>query len=54
MDDIKIPFKDWFKVETWLIDLKVMLECEAKMQHADVAGIYLDRAKEISEFLDRY
>lgn len=44
--------KELFKVETWLIELKCWLKCEAMMQHADVAGIYLERAKEIGGFLD--
>lgn len=47
-----IDEKELFKVEMWLVDLKVWLECEAEIQPSDVSGIYLQRAKEIQEFLD--
>ncbi|MNF87921.1 hypothetical protein D3C84_704000 [compost metagenome] len=44
--------KEIFKVENWLIQLKVWLECEAEIQPKDVSGTYLQQAKEIKEFLD--
>lgn len=54
MEDVKVPFADWFKVEMWLTELKVWSECEAQIQPPDVRGAYEDKAKEIKDFLDRY
>ncbi|MDA1675673.1 MULTISPECIES: hypothetical protein [Bacillus cereus group] len=51
MNPITDP-KDIFKVEMWLVQLKVWLECEAEIQHEDVKGVYANQAKEIQDFLD--
>jgi hypothetical protein len=53
-DDMKpiTDEKDIFKVEMWLVELKSWLECEAMIQPSDVSGVYLQKAKEIQEFLD--
>ena len=44
--------KEIFKVEMWLVELKVLLECEAETQPPDMKQSYLDKAKEIKDYLD--
>ena len=41
-----------FRVEMWLIELKVLLEREAEIQPKDMKQVYLNKAKEIKDFLD--
>jgi hypothetical protein len=41
-----------FKVEMWLVELQSILECEALTQPNDIKQVYLDRAKEIKDYLD--
>ena len=36
----------------WLVELRVLLECEAETQPSDMKQIYLDKAKEIKDYLD--
>jgi hypothetical protein len=45
--------KEIFKVEIWLTELRSWLECEAIVQPKDVSAVYLERAKEIRDFLDK-
>ena len=44
--------KEIFKIEMWLVELKVLLECEAETQPFDMQQVYLSKAKEIKDYLE--
>lgn len=55
MKDTTLNWKDKFKIEMWLVELKSHLECDAMIEEdKGVVSVYLDRAKEIEEFLNNF
>ena len=48
-----VEWKEIYKVEMWLVELKSILESDALIQPPDVAETYREKAKEIKEFLDK-
>ena len=44
--------KEMFKVEMWLVELQSIYEREALLQSQDIKEVYLQKAREIKDYLN--